>query len=268
MPGSFLPPDDASRIVLSVELPPNARLDDTDKATDAVYKRVKDIAGVESVFVLGGASPKGDLELRRATVTLGLFKRDQSLVTRLVNDVLGSIPIIGPHLPKVTPKGRVRPQWDIEKEVFAKLRDIPDVRITKLNDRGERDLSFNFLSRSSTDLNGAIATLESKLRADPLLANVSPDGALPRPELQIHPRKDEAARLGITPQAISDTLRVATIGDSDSLLAKISLDDRQIDPRSGISRHAARSRRHPRTQDPDGNRRHGAAIDGGRHRLF
>ncbi|WFR99825.1 efflux RND transporter permease subunit [Rhizobium tumorigenes] len=228
VPGSFLPPDDASRIVLSVELPPNARLDDTDKATDAVYKRVKDIAGVESVFVLGGASPKGDLELRRATVTLGLFKRDQSLVTRLVNDVVGSIPVIGPHLPKVTPKGRVRPQWDIEKEVFAKLRDIPDVRITKLNDRGERDLSFNFLSRSATDLNAAIATLESKLRADPLLANVSPDGALPRPELQIHPRKDEAARLGITPQAISDTLRVATIGDSDSLLAKISLDDRQI----------------------------------------
>ncbi len=30
VPGSFLPPEDASRIVLSVELPPNATLDDTD----------------------------------------------------------------------------------------------------------------------------------------------------------------------------------------------------------------------------------------------
>ncbi len=178
--------------------------------------------------MLGGASPKGELELRRATVTLALDKLDQSLVKKLVNDVLGGIPVIGPHLPKVAAEGRVRPQWDIEREVFARLRSLPDVHITKLNDRGERDLSFNFLSRSEKDLNEAIGILESKLRADPLLANVSADGALPRPELQVHPRKDEAARLGITPQQISDTLRVATIGDIDASLAKISLDDRQI----------------------------------------
>ncbi|EJZ16467.1 efflux RND transporter permease subunit, partial [Rhizobium sp. Pop5] len=97
-----------------------------------------------------------------------------------------------------------------------------------LNDRGERDLSFNFLSKNEKDLNEAVGILESKLRADPLLANVSADGALPRPELQVYPRKDEAARLGITPQQISETIRVATIGDVDAALAKISLDDRQI----------------------------------------
>ena len=228
VPGSFLPPEDASRIVLSVELPPNARLDDTEKTTDAIYDRVKDIDGVDSVFVLGGASPKGDLELRRATVTLALDKLDQSLVKKVVNDVLGHIPVIGPMLPKVEVHGRERPQWNIEKEVFAKLRDIPDVHILKLNDRGERDLSFNFLSKNDKDLNDAVGILESKLRADPLLANVSADGALPRPELQVRPRKDEAARLGITPQKISETIRVATIGDVDAALAKISLDDRQI----------------------------------------
>lgn len=228
VPGSFLPPEDASRIVLSVELPPNATLEDTEATTDEVFKNVKDINGVESVFVLGGASPKGDLELRRATVTLALQKLDQSLVKKLVNDFLGSIPVIGPHLPKVELHGRVRPQWDIEKEVFAKLRHIPDVRILKLNDRGERDLSFNFLSKNEQDLSNAVGILEGKLRADPSLANVSADGALPRPELQVRPRKDQAARLGITPQQISETIRVATIGDVDSALAKISLDDRQI----------------------------------------
>ena len=228
VPGSFLPPEDASRIVLSVELPPNARLDDTEKTTDAIYDRVKDINGVDSVFVLGGASPKGELELRRATITLALDKLDQSLVKKVVNDVLGHLPVIGPMLPKVEVHGRERPQWDIEKEVFAKLRDIPDVHILKLNDRGERDLSFNFLSKNEEDLNNAVGILESKLRADSLLANVSADGALPRPELQVRPRKDEAARLGITPQQISETIRVATIGDVDAALAKISLDDRQI----------------------------------------
>jgi multidrug efflux pump subunit AcrB len=228
VPGSFLPPEDASRIVLSVELPPNATLDDTEATTDEVFKNVEGINGVESVFVLGGASPKGDLELRRATVTLALQKLDQSLVKKLVNDFLGSIPVIGPHLPKVEVHGRVRPQWDIEKEVFAKLRHIPDVRILKLNDRGERDLSFNFLSKNEKDLSNAVGILEGKLRADPSLANVSADGALPRPELQVRPRKDQAARLGITPQQISETIRVATIGDIDAALAKINLDDRQI----------------------------------------
>ncbi|MFS8114351.1 efflux RND transporter permease subunit [Rhizobium jaguaris] len=228
VPGSFIPPDDSSRIVLSAELPPNARLDDTEQATNEIYRRIKDIDGVDNVFVLGGASPKGDLELRRATVTLTLGKLDQSLVKKLVNDVLGSLPVIGPHLPKVAVHGRIKPQWEIEKEVFAKLRSIPDVRITKLNDRGDRDLTYNFLSRNEKDLNEAVGILEAKLRADPALANVSADGALPRPELQIYPRKDEAARLGITPQMISDTVRVATIGDIDASLAKISLDDRQI----------------------------------------
>lgn len=228
VPGSFLPPEDASRIVLSVELPPNATLDDTEATTDEIFRNVKDINGVDSVFVLGGASPKGDLELRRATVTLALHKLDQSLLKKLVNDFLGAIPVIGPHLPKVEVHGRVRPQWDIEKEVFAKLRHIPDVRILKLNDRGERDLSFNFLSKNERDLSNAVGILEGKLRADPSLANVSADGALPRPELQVRPRKDQAARLGITPQQISETIRVATIGDVDAALAKINLDDRQI----------------------------------------
>ncbi|MDL2405352.1 efflux RND transporter permease subunit [Rhizobium calliandrae] len=228
VPGSFIPPDDSSRIVLSAELPPNARLDDTEQATNEIYRRVKDIDGVQNVFVLGGASPKGDLELRRATITLTLGKLDQSLIKKLVNDVLGSLPVIGPNLPKVAVHGRVKPQWEIEKEVFAKLRSIPDVRITKLNDRGDRDLTYNFLSRNEKELNEAVGILEAKLRTDPALANVSADGALPRPELQIYPRKDEAARLGITPQMISDTVRVATIGDIDASLAKISLDDRQI----------------------------------------
>ncbi|MDI7860679.1 efflux RND transporter permease subunit [Rhizobiaceae bacterium n13] len=228
VPGSFLPPEDASRIVLSVELPPNATLDETEKTTDEIYARVHDIDGVDSVFVLGGASPKGDLELRRATVTLMLDKLDHSLITTVVNDTLGGIPLIGQYLPKVPVHGRIRPQWDIETEVFAKLRSIPDVHILKLNDRGERDLSFNFLSKSEKDLNEAIGILEARLRAQPLLANVSADGALPRPELQIRPRKAEAARLGITPQQISEVVRVATIGDIDAALPKISLDDRLI----------------------------------------
>ncbi|WLS07580.1 efflux RND transporter permease subunit [Shinella sumterensis] len=236
VPGSFMPPEDASRVVLSVELPPDAMLDDTDRTTTQVYDEVKDIDGVKSVFVLGGSSPKGDLELRRASVTVILDRLEHSLAYRLVNDVLGGIPVIGPYLPKMEAHGRLRPQWDIEKEIFAKLRDIPDVRIIKLNDRGERDLAFNLLSNDEADLNDTVAVLEAKLRADPLLANVSSEGSLPRPELQIRPRDDQMARFGITTAQISEVVRVATIGDIDSQLSKVSLDNRLIPIRVQVDR--------------------------------
>nr|CAD6618383.1 AcrB/AcrD/AcrF family protein [Rhizobium sp. TCK] len=228
VPGSFMPPEDSSRIVLSVELPPNATLDETAATTDVIYDAVRDIDGVESVFILGGASPKGDLELRRATVRVILQNIDHSLLKTLVNKGLGGIPLLGDLVPKIPDNGRIRPQWEVERELFEKVRTIPDVRISKLNDRAERELSFNFLSSSEQDLNEAVSLLESRLRASPILANVSSEGALPRPELQIRPRKDETARLGITPQQIAETVRVATIGDIDAQLAKMSIDDRQI----------------------------------------
>lgn len=228
VPGSFLPPEDASRVILSVELPPDSTLDDTDRTLTAIRDRIKDIDGIEGIFALGGASPKGDLELRRASITVMLHKLDHSLVNRLVNKGLGGLPLIGDYMPKLPPKGRVRPQSQIEAEIFASLRDLPDVRIMKLNDRGERDLSFNLLSNTPEDLNETVAKLEAALRADPLLANVSAEGSLPRPELQITPLDDRMARLGITTAQISEVVRVATIGDIDEALTKISLDNRQI----------------------------------------
>lgn len=228
IPGSFIPPEDAGRIVLSVELPPNATLAETERKTDEIYAAIKDTADVSSIFVLGGTSPRGDVELRRASVTLTLDRIEHSLAKTLVNKGLGGIPLIGEYLPKLPENGRVRPQWDIEEEIFAKLAAIPDIRVLKLNDRGERDITFNFLSKNEADLEKAVSVLEARLRQVPELANVSAEGALPRPELQIRPRADEAARLGITAQQIAQTIRVATIGDVDASLPKISLDNRQI----------------------------------------
>ena len=104
---------------------------------------------------------------------------DHSLLKTLVNKGLGGIPFIGQYMPKMQMDGRTRPQWDVEKDIFANLRGIPDVRITKLNDRGERELTFNFLSSNEDDLNEAVGVLEAKLRASPILSNVSSEGALP-----------------------------------------------------------------------------------------
>ena len=68
LPSGFIPREDASRIVFSLELPPGSRLDDTRATTDEVTKLMREVPEVENVYVIGGASPTGTLEPRRATV--------------------------------------------------------------------------------------------------------------------------------------------------------------------------------------------------------
>jgi len=227
IPGSFIPPEDVSRFPISVELPPGATLDETELTTNAIFEAIRDVDGVENVFVLGGSSPTGDLDVRRASVTVLLEKLDHSLVHRLA-EIARGLPVVGPLMPETQSTGRQRPQNEIEAEVFERLAVIPDIRAFKLNDRGERDLSFSILSNNEADLNLAVARLEEALRDEPLLANVASEGALPRPEIQITPLMEEAARLGVTTRDIADTIRVATIGDVDAALAKVSIDNRLV----------------------------------------
>ena len=227
IPGSFIPPEDVSRVPISIELPPGASLADTDRATARAREIIAGVDGVESIFVLGGSSPTGDRDIRRASFTVLLEKLDHSLARKVVETLRG-IPLVGSVIPEIPAHGRVRPQVAIEQEIFAGLAAVPDIRAFKLNDRGERDLSFSVLSSNEADLNTAVARLEGALRGDPLLANVAAEGALPRPEIQVTPRLREAARLGVTTRQIAETVRVATIGDIDAQLAKVSVDDRQI----------------------------------------
>ena len=227
VPGSFMPPEDVSRISVSVELPPGSTLEDTDRTTQAMVAAIADVEGIEAIFVLGGASPKGDLDVRRAAITVVLEKLDHRLSYKLAT-LVGRLPVVGAYVPVMEPHGRIRPQNVIEAEIFDRLHAVPDVRAVKLNDRGARDISFSILSQSEDDLNEAVRRLEEALVGEPLLANVATEGALPRPELQITPRLDEAARLGVTTAAIAEAVRVATIGDAEAALAKLSVDNRQI----------------------------------------
>ena len=241
VPGSFMPPEDSGRVTLSLELPPSASLADTEATTNEVYKRIKGIDGIENIYVLGGSSPKGDLELRRASIFINLKKIEHSLVKTLVNKGLGGLPVIGAYVPKMEEHGRTIPQWDVESEVFKRIADIPDVRILKLNDRGEQDITYNFTSSNAEDLDRATALLETKLRQQPQLQNVGAEGALPRSEIQIRPDPIRMARLGITTAQVSELVRVATIGDVDTALSKVYLDDRMIPVRVQLNLEVRRS---------------------------
>ncbi|WP_417425587.1 efflux RND transporter permease subunit [Hoeflea sp.] len=228
VPGSFLPPEDVSRVSVSVELPPGATLADTDRTTQAMRDVIKNVDGVDNVFILGGTSPKGEMDIRRASVSVLLEKIEHSVVKKVVNGLAGAVPLVSDLLPRMEVLGRTRSQAEIEAEIFDRLAVIPDIRAYKLNDRGDRDLTYNVISTDEAAIDRAVAMLEPRLKAEGVLSSVSVSGALPRPEVQIRPRTEEAARLGVTTAQIAETVRVATIGDIDAGLAKITLDNRQI----------------------------------------
>jgi multidrug efflux pump subunit AcrB len=229
VPGNLFPPDDESRFAVSVELPPGSTIDETAVTTERMRRALDGVDGVDRIMVIGGASPLGDVDIRRANMVVILDKLDNGLEKKLL-DLGHAIPVVGGLLPELESHGRVRPQAEIEKEVFDRLSQVPDILAFKLGGPGSggRPLSFNILSTSEADLQQAIGTLERALADEPLLSNVATETSLPRPEIQITPRADEAARLGVTTQAIAAVVRVATIGDVDAALAKLSIDNRLI----------------------------------------
>ena len=61
-----------------------------------------------------------------------------------------------------------------------------------------------------------------------MIENPISTAELDRPELQIEPRRQVAADLGVSTEALSTTIRVATLGDIDANLAKFNVGDRLI----------------------------------------
>jgi len=201
LPTGFIPPGDQSRIVVSVESPPGSTLQDTRARTDAAAKALRAIPEVTHVVVIGGTTPTGQgKEVRRA-----------AMIVELV------------------PKGaRARSQKQVEGDVTRRLAAIPDLRGWFVNDRGERELTVGLLGEDPAALDRAVAALEGTMRHVPGFSNVAASAGVARPELRVTPREADAARFGVSTQAISDAVRVATIGDVSANLAKLKLGDRLV----------------------------------------
>ncbi|WP_062012888.1 efflux RND transporter permease subunit [Aureimonas sp. AU4] len=212
LPTGFIPKEDASRIVASVELPPGSTLETTRRITDEAARSIRELPEVRSVLVIGGSSPTGTLEVRRAALTINLTRKFD----------------------------RERSQQDLEPVITARLAAIPDLRSYFVNDRGERDLSVGLLGQDGDKVSDAASRLESEMRRDAIFSNPTAMASFARPEIRIVPRLDEAADLGIAPDAISETVRVATIGDVGANLAKFNVGTRQVPIRVQIEENARR----------------------------
>ncbi len=200
LPSGFIPKEDHARTQLTVELPPGARLADTQTVTDAITRRVKALPEVVSVFADGGRQIPSKREIRVATLTVTL-------------------------LPKAE---RTRTEADVEVAIGAILRDQPDIRFWQVRDNGQRDVALVLGGRDQPLVTETAARLRREMAALPHLVNVISTAPVDRTEIRVRPRSDVAAELGVSTAAIAQTVRVGTIGDIGANLAKLTEGSRQV----------------------------------------
>jgi multidrug efflux pump subunit AcrB len=136
---------------------------------------------------------------------------------------------------------------DFEKKWSSKLAAIPDARVSfRAQDTGGppgtgRDISITLGSDDPKILNETASKLVEEMRGLPELVAPRLAGDLQRPEITIKPRAELAASLGVTTAALSQTIRIATIGDIDQNSPKFSLSDRQVPIRVTLSEDSRRN---------------------------
>ncbi|EJU13278.1 hypothetical protein LH128_09496 [Sphingomonas sp. LH128] len=141
-------------------------------------------------------------------------------------------------------KEREATSIEFERRMAPQLQDVADARVSFASQSGGfgsgRDLSIMLSGSDSELLNKTAQTLVEQMRAIPGVVAPRIAADLQRPELLIVPRPDLAAQLGVTTSALSQTIRIATLGEIDQNAAKFSLSDRQVPIRVILDRTSRR----------------------------
>ncbi|MGH8300506.1 MAG: efflux RND transporter permease subunit, partial [Steroidobacteraceae bacterium] len=181
-----------------IELPPGVSLDDTRTVADEVYHiiaRQPEVTRVDESV--------GDGSLNIADLYITLLPRNRRDVSQQV--------------------------W--QNRVLGLLKSVPDARMNFQTQNGDSDghaITIDLTGEDLGLLSHTARRVMEQMRSLPGLIDVGSDDDLPQPEILIHPRFDLAARLGVTVANISDTIRIATLGDLVQNDAKFTLPDRQV----------------------------------------
>ena len=207
----FIPSADQSRAAWSVELPPGATLGQTDAVVQRLTRDLRDRPEVTSVYAaVGGQSPN------QANI----------------------------YADMVEPKRRDMSQMEFQRIMVDAWNDVPGARIgagAASQGGGPSDgtrYTFSIIGDNGRVLERAARAVEAEMRGVPGLANVINTAAIARPEILITPRPDQAALAGVSVGSISQTVRVATIGDVEQALPKYNLGDRQVPIRLMLTQRA------------------------------
>jgi len=209
IPQEFFPSGNSRFSRVSVEMVPGTTLDQTADKTGEVAELIRTDPNVQSVF-------------QRIREGSGFL-----LITLKEDRELTSV--------------------EFERQLTPKLQTIADARVNFQaggpGPGGGSGRAINvMLSGSDPEaLAKASAALVEQMAGLKQVVAPRVSADLRRPEIIITPRLDLAASLGVTTSALSQAIRVATLGEIDQNAAKFSLSDRQVPIRVKLPIESRRS---------------------------
>jgi multidrug efflux pump subunit AcrB len=209
IPTAFIPPEDFASATLEIELPPGGTLADTSRVSAAAAAILRQSPEVTDIVEFVGGE---DGEIRNGTTYISLVPRSLRALTQK--------------------------QW--EQKMMPRLSQVPDGHLSFSEGGGGRDIQLYLTGDDSRLVERTGRQVLAQMRALPEVRDARIRGDLPRPEIVVHPRLDIAAQLGVSVQSISQTIRIATLGDLPQNGAKFSLSDRQIPIRVSLIESARR----------------------------
>jgi multidrug efflux pump subunit AcrB len=210
IPMAFIPPEDFASSELDIELPPGGTLEDTSRVSQAAAAILRKSPEVTDIVEFAGGGDYG--EIRNATLYVSLVPRSQRSITQK--------------------------QW--EQKMMPLLSQVPDGHLNFSEGGGGRDIQLYLTGDDPPLVERTGRQVLAQMRALREIRDARIRGDLPRPEIVVHPRLDIAAQLGVSVQSISETIRIATLGDLPQNGAKFSLLDRQIPIRVSLIESARR----------------------------
>ncbi len=203
----FFPASDEAQTKVTLTLQPGSTIEQTSEAASKAANIIAKLHDVTSVFTKVGSSSSGmgmdssmTSDVKTATLVVDLTQIDE----------------------------RDRKQSAIENDIRHALSVLPGVRIEVGSGGTGTALDITLASDDSGTLEQTANSLEMELRTLSGIGAVTSSASLQAPELQIKPDFARAAALGITSEAISEAIRVATNGDYSASMSKLNLPQRQI----------------------------------------
>jgi HAE1 family hydrophobic/amphiphilic exporter-1 len=204
IPTAFQPAGNANYYYLKVQGPPGATTADMERTVQSVTAMFRKRPETAHVFAQVGSNigsgwgGQSGADLRDATITIVLNGKRDMTVTQ------------------------------IKQAVRNDLHDIPDARVNLLGDWGTSEVQTILISDDGPLLERTAARIEREMQKLSTVADPRPSSPPSGPEIVIRPKPDEAARLGVSAADIAAIARVATVGDIDANVAKMTQGERRI----------------------------------------
>ena len=205
---SFFPPQNSDYSRVNITMPPGSTLKETERVVDRVAALISKDSNVDRVF-------------ERVNVGEG-------------------------HVNIVLRKHRPLKSTEFERSLSPTLAALPDARVSFQSQQGggpdgdSRDIMLYLGGEDPVELNAVANQIAKEMEGVPGLRAPRVGSNLAQPEITIKPRFDLAADLGVTTAALSQTIRIATLGEIEQNAAKFSLSDRQVPINVSLSENARR----------------------------